>query len=149
MTAINTSASSVGNATEQQFLPSVNMDLLGDLGAYDKFSGGNVTASITKYRPGGMGPEVTYPSLSVIGDVTVSRVYVEERDQQLIAALNPLVGLHYGTVAVQPLDASGNVNGPPRTYRGRLSSVNDGNADSTSSAPRMYELVFAIETISG
>ena len=149
MTIVNTSASSVGNATEQQFAPSVIMDTLGDLGLYDKFSGGNVTAAITKYRPGGMGPEITYPSLPVIGDVTVSRVYVEERDQQLIASLNAIVGNQYGTVSVQPLDGSGNVLGSPRTYRGRLASVNDGNADSTSSAPRMYELMFAIETIAG
>jgi len=149
MTIINTSASSVGNATEQQFLPSVVMTVLGDLGAYDKFSGGNVTASITKYRPGGMGPEITYTSLPVIADVTVSRVYVTERDQDLIAALNAVVGTQYGTVSVQPLDGSGNAIDSPRTYYGRLASVNDGNADSTSSAPRMYELMFAIETING
>lgn len=145
----NPSSSSIGNATEQQFLPSLAMDALGDLGAYDKWSGGAVTATITKYRPGGMGPEITYPSLSIQGDVTISRVFVTERDQAVVAALKPLAGLSYGTVTLQPLDASGNVLGPPTTFRGRLSSVAPGTVDSTSSAPRMYDLVFAIETQNG
>ena len=55
----NPSSSSIGNATEQQFLPSITMDSLGSLGNYDKWSGGDVTATVTKYRPGGMGPEIT------------------------------------------------------------------------------------------
>lgn len=143
----NSSSSSIGNATEQQFLPSVTMDApLGALGNYDKWSGGDVTATITKYRPGGMGPEITYPSLSIFGDVTVSRVFVTERDDALCAALVPYVGLIYGTIGLQPLDAQGNTLGPPTTYRGRLSAYKPGNVDSTSSAPRMYDLVFAIET---
>lgn len=145
----NPSSSSIGNATEQQFLPSVVMDVLGDLGSYDKWSGGDVTATITKYRPGGMGPEITYPSLSIIGNVVVSRVFVQERDQALVAALSPFAGNGYGTITLQPLDASGNVLGPPTTYRGRLSAVKPGQVDSTSSAPRMYELDFAIETLNG
>ncbi len=145
----NPSSSSIGNATEQQFLPSVTMDTLGSLGNYDKWTGGDVTATVTKYRPGGMGPEITYPSLSIIGDVTVSRVFVQERDQTLVAALVPQVGLYYGTITLQPLDANGNSLGPPTTYRGRLAAVKPGNTDSTSSAPRMYELMFAIETQNG
>jgi hypothetical protein len=143
----NPSSSSIGNATEQQFLPSISIDGYGNLGTYDKWSGGDVTATITKYRPGGMGPEITYPSLSIIGDVTVSRVFVTERDAALVAALQPQAGLVYGTITLQPLDATGNALGNPTTYRGRLAAVKPGNTDSTSSAPRMYDLMFAIETV--
>jgi len=136
------------NGSMQQYLPTVTVDGLGSLGNYDKFTGGDVTTTITKHRPGGMGPEISYLGLPVYGNVTVSRVYEEVRDHTLIATLNTLVGSTYGTVAVQPLDQNGNPYGSPRTYRGRLSAVKDGNADSTSSAPREYELEFEIETVS-
>lgn len=142
----NPSASSVGNATQQQFLPSCSVVGVGNLGNYDKWSGGDVTATVTKYRPGGMGPEITYPSLSIIGDVTVERVHVVERDQALIAALKQVVGQAKGQITLQPLDADGNVLGPPTVYQGRLTKVMDGPTDSESSAPRTYSLDFAIET---
>jgi hypothetical protein len=142
----NPSASSVGNATEQQFLPSASVDGIGDLGNYDKWSGGEVTATITKYRPGGMGPEITYPSLSIIGDITIERVHVVERDQALIAALKQVAGQAKGQITLQPLDQDGNVLGQPTVWQGRLSKVADGATDSQSSAPRTYSLDFAIET---
>jgi hypothetical protein len=147
--AINPSASSQGSASEQQFLPSVYVDGVGDLGNFDKFSGGDNVASITKYRPGGMGPEITYTSLPVYDDVTVTRVYVAERDSALIADLTQQVGRIYGSVMVQPLGADGSVLAiSPTTYYGRLASVKRGNADSTSGAPRMYDITFAIESVS-
>lgn len=142
----NPSASSVGNATQQQFLPSATVEGIGTLGNYDKWSGGDVTATITKYRPGGMGPEITYPSLSIIGDITLERVHVVERDQALIAQLKQVAGQARATVTLQPLDSSGNVLGPPTVWQGRLAKVMDGPTDSESSAVRTYSLDFAIES---
>lgn len=135
------------NATEQQFLPSINIDGIGSLGNFDKFSGGDVTASITKHRPGGMGPEKSYLGLPVFGNVTIERVYEEERDNSLIALVRTLVGSTYGTVSVQALDADANPYGAPRTYYGRIEGVNDGGADSTSSTPRMWSIDLVVEDV--
>jgi|SRR6185437_9806462 len=141
------SSSAIGNAGEMQWLPSVNIDGLGSIGYFDKFSGGDATANPPKSRPGGMGPEITYLALPVFSDVVVERTYVQERDNGIISTVRTLVGTTYGTVTVQPLDQNGNPNGTPRTYRGRIASVNDGNSDSNSANPRMWQLHFTIESV--
>lgn len=136
------------NGAELQFLPSITMDgALGYLGHYDKLTGGDATANVQKHRPGGMGPEVAYLALPVYSVLTVSRVYEEARDHALIGTLRTLAGSTYGTITMQPLDAQGNPWGNPTVYRGRLTAVKSGNADSTSSTPRMYDLDFEIESI--
>ncbi len=139
-----------GNATEQQFLPSLQVYSSalpngGDLGVFDQFAGGDVTATPAKYRPGGMGPEITYLALPVYADVTLTRVYDEGRDQALIATMHTLVGNTYATVTLQPLDQNGNPWGIPRTYYGRIASVKDGNADSTSSSVRKWDIMISVE----
>jgi hypothetical protein len=138
-----------GNATEQQFLTTVNVDGVGDIGVFDKFTGGDVTTKITKNRAGGMGPELTYLALPTYADVVVTRVYDEGRDHALIGSLNPKVGNTYATIGQQPLDADGAPWGSPRTWRGRLSDIKDGTADSNSSAVRMWELTMVVETLAG
>lgn len=135
-------------AAELQYLITVQIEGLGPLGAYDNYSGGDAKASPPKHRPGGMGPEISYLALPVYSDVSVGRVYDQGRDHALVGALRGLVGRVYGTVIEQPLDANGNPWGTPRTFRGRLASVNDGKTDSTSNAVRMYTLDFSIESVS-
>ena len=135
------------SASEQQYLPSISIDGVGSLGNFDKFTGGDVTASIVKHRPGGMGNEKSYLGLPVYGNVTVERVYEEERDNSLVAQVRTLVGSTYATVSVQPLDDDANPFGAPRTYRGRIEGVNDGEADSTSSTPRMWSIELVVETV--
>jgi len=136
-----------GNAAELQWLPTLTVDGIGTLGNFDKFSGGDSSAKPNKYRPGGMGPQISYPSLPVYSDVTISRVYDQGRDQALIALLHTVVGAVYGTLALQPLDASGNPWGVPRVYRGRVADIKDGMTDSNSDKPRIWELVLSVETI--
>lgn len=138
-----------GNATEQQFLTTVHVDNVGDIGVFDKFTGGDVTTKISKNRPGGMGPEMTYLSLQTYSDVVVSRVYDEGRDHALIGTLNPLVGNTYATIGQQPLDADGKPWGSPRTWRGRMSDIKDGPGDSNSAAVRIWDLTVVIETLAG
>lgn len=145
--ATNLTNGQTGNATELQWLVSVQLDDWGTLGVFDKFSGGDVTATPNKHRPGGMGNEVTYFSLPTYSDVTVSRVYDQGRDQSIIALVHTLAGNTYGTVTVQPLDADAAPWGSPRTYRGRIAAVKDGGTDSTSHNPRMWDLDFAIESV--
>ena len=137
------------NATELQFLTTLTVDNFQPVGMiFDTFSGGDVTATPTKHRPGGMGPEVSYLSLPSYTDVSIGRVYDEGRDHALIAQLHSLVGNTYCTVSVQPLDADANPYGSPRTYRGRIASVKDGKADSTSHTPRMWTLDVSVESVS-
>ena len=137
------------NATEQQQKITVFLNtgtVVGNLGIFDKFTGGDAKAPVTKHRAGGMGGEISYLALPEFGEVTVSRVNDEGRDTALIAYLRTVVGAIYGTVTTQPLDAAGAAIQTPTTYYGRLSSVMPGAADSTSAAPRMFEMTFAIES---
>ena len=149
--ATTTSLSSNGetfNATELQYLTTLTVEGYGLVGVFDTFSGGDVTATPAKHRPGGMGVEKTYLSLPTYSDVSIGRVYDEGRDHQLIAQLHALTGNTYCYVSVQPLDQNGNPFENPRTYYGRIASVKDGKADSTSHAPRMWDLTVSVESIS-
>src|ERR1035437_10166223 len=135
------------NATELQYLTTVSVDGVGNIGVFDTVSGDGVDAKPVKHRPGGMGPEISYLALPVYSDVTVSRVYDEGRDHELIATLHNAVGILRATVSVQPLDNNANPFGSPRTYRGRVAAVKDGKVDSTSNNPRIWTLDVQVETI--
>jgi hypothetical protein len=126
-------------STEQQFLVTVQVDGYGDLGIFDKRSGGDSTIAVAKHRPGGMGPEKSYTTLPTYSAITISRVYERVRD----LAGNTLV-----TISEQPLDGNGNAWGSPTVWRGRLGNVKAGPVDSTSSAVRMFELDMDPETVS-
>jgi hypothetical protein len=128
---------------------------------FDKFTGGDVTATVNKHRPAGMGPEVTYLSLPSYSDVTLTKVYNTDVDHALIGTLHTFVGNTIVTVNLTPLDDEGNVfnsgasntNGfnaggaQGRTYSGRIIAIKDGGTDSTSNAVRMWEIDIAVETI--
>ena len=136
------------NATELQYLTTLSIPGYGSVGIFDTFSGGDVVATPTKHRAGGMGPEKTYLSLPSYSDVEIGRVYDEGRDHELIAQLHSLTGNTYCFVAVQPLDQNGLPTLSPRTYYGRIAAVKDGKADSTSHAPRMWSLSVSVEDVS-
>lgn len=148
MTSTLSTSGETYNATELQYLTTLSVQGFGNVGVFDTFTGGDVTAAPTKHRPGGMGPEKTYLSLPTFSDVSIGRVYDEGRDHQLIAQLHSLVGNTYCTVSVQPLDQNGNPFEGPRTYYGRIASVKDGKADSTSHNPRMWTLDLSVENVS-
>jgi hypothetical protein len=116
---------------------------------FDKFTGGDVTATVNKHRPSGMGPEVTYLSLPTYSDITLSKVYNTDVDHALVGALHNLVGNTIVSVTMTPLDDTGAVfaGANVRTYSGRITSIKDGGTDSTSNAVRMWEIDIAVETI--
>lgn len=138
-----------GQGSELEFLVTVSVDVIGNIGTFDQLSGADAQATPTKYRPGGMGPEITYPALASYSDLTVTRVYDEGRDHQLIGVLRELVGASTASVSEQPLDQNGNPYGTPRVFTGRLAQVNDGNVDSTSNSPRKWDLMVSVVTFSG
>jgi hypothetical protein len=114
---------------------------------FDKFSGGDISAPVNKHRPGGMGPEITYLSLPTYSDITLTKAYNTQQDQDILADLHVMIGNTQVTVSIQPLDDAGNAWGTPRQYQGRLIGVKDGGTDSMSNAVRMWDVTIAVESI--
>lgn len=118
------------------------------IGVFDTRQGGDNVGTEVKHRPGGMGPEKTYVSLSSPTTVTISRVFENARDFELFRRLQAIAGRNRpGSVTEQPLDGDGNAYGQPLTYSGGFLGVKWGNVDSNSSTARMAELDFSIQTI--
>lgn len=127
-------------SSQQMTLITVAVDGI-PLGIFDTRSGGESSAEVSKYRPGGMARQKTRGGLPEAGDVTVTRENEPERDNDLAKHLRTRVGRAPMTVNEQPLDDNGNPWGKPTTWTGRLNSVNGGDADSNSTDGRMLELV--------
>ena len=133
--------------SEQQWIPYLDIPGVLTKYAFDKFSGGDAIANINKHRPAGMGAERTYLGLPVFGNITVSKAFVQA-DNAFQAKLRNAVGSTMATVTLVPLDDAGNPWGESRVFTGRLEGVKEGPTDSTSNAPRMWEVDIAVETIS-
>jgi len=135
-----------------QFLVSVSIETSPGSGKltkitdpWDKMSGGNVTSSETKHRPGGMGPERTLGGVVSVENVTVERDYVLERDHDLAKSLGSRVGRARMRVAKQPLTVDGVPAGRPTVYVGILMGVNYPDSDSTSTSVAMLSLTMSTD----
>ena len=115
---------------------------------FDKVSGGDVTANPPKYRPSGMGDEISYTALPVYSDVMLTKAF-EQADLTVQAQLRALAGRAPATVTLVPLDDAGVAWGNNRVYSGRFASIKDGNTDSTSQAVRSWDVTVSVETIQG
>lgn len=112
-----------------------------NLGVFDTWEGGNVTADNTKHRRGGMGPQVAVGGPVTIEDVTVSRDYDLERDHQHAHWLSTAVGRGRVSATKQYLDDDGNNFGDVIVITGILIGYNQPASDSDSSDVAMVELV--------
>jgi hypothetical protein len=113
-----------------------------DYGVWDKKTGGDVQATITKHRPGGMGDEETYGGQPETTDVVLTRVK-KRRDRDDIAkirTLRTLVGIARAVVVEQPLDQDKNAWGDPTVYNGVVMRVSGADVDSTANDPDLYEV---------
>jgi hypothetical protein len=110
------------------------------LGVFDKKSGGSMTGQETKYRPGGSATQVSLGGPVDVENVTVSRIYVRERDHVLSKQLMGRVGKAVVTVAQQPLDENLTPWGAPIVYTGRLTKITVPDADSNSQGASLFEL---------
>lgn len=126
--------------SQMQSLVTVAVDGI-SLGVFDTRTGGETSAEVSKYRPGGMGKQRTRMALPEQGDVTVGREFETERDNEVLRTLRGRTGRAPMSVNEQPLDDNGAPFGKPTTWVGRLQSVNGGDADSNSNDGRMIELV--------
>lgn len=125
--------------SELQSLITVHVAGIGNIGTFDKRTGGESTAAPKKYRPGGMGDEVVVPSLHSYNDLTLTRGYDLDRDAALVGQLLTLAGRALVSVTEQALDIDRNPYGKARVWNGTLGNVNPGNADGESDAPRTWD----------
>lgn len=110
------------------------------IGVFDSFEGGGADSEETKYKPGGMEPEITLGGSRTFENVTLGRLYVHERDHDLCKVLMNKAGEAEARVIRQPLDKEGNVFGAPHTYSGTLKACTPPGSDSTSSDPALMEI---------
>jgi hypothetical protein len=109
-------------------------------GIWDKLSGGEVDSEETKYKPGAMANEISLGGSVNTGNVTVSRLYVLNRDHVNIKGWIARVGKAAVTVSKQPLDVDGNAFGDPLVYAGILKMVTPPELDSESNDAALVEL---------
>jgi hypothetical protein len=127
---------------EDMWLVTVRVEGLGDLGVFDKFTGGEVDSDEQKYRPGGMAPPVSLGGAVTMGNVVLERAYDLDRDHALIHQLSALAGVAGITASKQPLDLNKVPYGRPIVQAGKLKQVASPDHDSTSSDPAILHLEF-------
>lgn len=127
---------------KDQYNLTVEIDGMGQLGTWDKFTGGDVDSDEQKYSPGAMAPPISLGGRVTMSNVTVERLYVLERDHVSVHKLLSLVGIATITVKKQPLDVNKVPYGRPLVYRGKIKMVTPPEHDSTSSDPGMIAIEF-------
>jgi hypothetical protein len=122
---------------------------------FDKFSGGDATSSNSKYRPSGMLNEVVVAALPVYSDITLSKGFNNNNDQNnsyggdygLQQAIRNSAGLCSGVVMITPLTNLGVAWGSQRIYYGVVSEIADGTTDSESAAVRQWSTKFTVSSV--
>lgn len=115
------------------------------LGLWDTMSGGDVDSQETKYKPGGLQPEISLGGSTTVNNVTLGRLLSREDWPFMQSLMSRRVGRASVTVARQPLDTDGNPFGAPLVYRGVLQNVTPGDTDSTSSDAQIWEITVSTE----
>jgi hypothetical protein len=111
-----------------------------DLGVFDSFEGGAGSSEETKYRPGGMGDEVSLGGQQTRENFTVARLYRQDRDHSRAHWLDGRRGRAKVVAKKQPLDADRNPFGRPLVYTGTLLTVSFPDHDSQSDDPAVLSL---------
>jgi hypothetical protein len=92
-------------------------------GTFDKMTGGAIDSEELKYRPGAMGAEISLGGPVTVSNITVSRLYVLNRDHGFVPAWKGKVGKGVVTVTKQPLDINRAPFGNPIVYSGTLKTL--------------------------
>lgn len=108
--------------------------------SFDKVSGGAVDSEETKYKPGGMQPQISLGGSINVDNVTVSRLYRLDRDLDVVADLKSRVGKGTVTVTKQQLNVDGEDVGTPIVWTGKLKRISFPDMDSESSAAGLFEI---------
>lgn len=114
-------------------------------GVWDAADGGDVEATETKYKPGGMQPEISLGGTTSVGNLTLTRLLTRVDWPQMKHLMENRVGKAPVIASRQPLDEDGNAFGDPLVYRGKLQHVTPGATDSNSSDAQTWEIVVSTE----
>lgn len=122
-------------STEAQRLITVTVlghPRLGALGPFEVKSGGGGGSESTTFTPGGQPEPKVIGGRKTYEDVTVNRVFLHPRDDDLIGDLLAARGDYRVAVADQPLDSHYNPVGTPVVWNGVLGDVQYPDSDSES-----------------
>lgn len=108
------------------------------LGVWDTLTGGDVQASETKWKPGGMQPERSLGGSTTVNNVTLGKLLDVEDWPTLRRLMQTRTGKGRAVVARRPLDSDGNTAGDPIVYTGTLLHVTPGDTDSNSTAAQVW-----------
>lgn len=111
-----------------------------DLGVWDTMSGGEIDSDESKYRPGGMAPQLSLGGFTDVGELKLGRYYDIERDHPLVKTLASLVGIGKVSAGATPLGPDGRVLGDPIVRNGILKTLTLPEVDSTSTDAAIIEL---------
>lgn len=107
-------------------------------------SGGTTSVEASKVYDGGSEEPDILTGMPNLENVVLGRIYDQDRDGPIIAALRPIVGRgREFTVTCQPLDRDYRPYGRATVYTGcELVRTTDPDADGSSSDPNAFELEF-------
>src|SRR6516164_2930800 len=101
-----------------------------DFQVWDKMTGGDVDSDDNKYYPGGMVPPISIGGRRTVANVTVSRLYMLERDHARMPMLIAAAGRSAVQLSRQPLQIDGKGDYKPIVYNGKLKRVVPPDLDS-------------------
>jgi hypothetical protein len=130
----------VPKVAKRQFL----IKVAGVDGFFATRTGGRKTAATTKVFDGGSTTPDVLTAPALYSDIVVGRPYDPDRDDAIVAFLDPLVGNWDTAVDVTPTDGNLVPTGRTRHYRGRLADVNYPEQDAKSGDEAALELTITI-----
>lgn len=111
-----------------------------DYGVYDSFSGGGTDSEESKYRPGGMQPQVSLGGSQTTDNIVIGRLFRGDRDALQVKQLTARCGKGQCVVVKQLLTVDGDAVAEPLTYTGTLKRCTPPDHDSESDDPGRLEL---------
>lgn len=115
------------------------------IGIWDTLAGGAVVATETKYRPGGMVPQVSLGGWVSVDNLTLTRLLDSDDWPYMQELMASRTGKADVVVSRQPLDVDGNPFGKPLVYKGKLLNVAPGDTDSKSSDAQEWTIIVSTE----
>jgi hypothetical protein len=108
--------------------------------SWDVMTGGESDTAELTYKPGGMQPPVSLGGSITIGQIVVSRLYDQPRDDSQLHWLLSRVGKGHVKITKTALDVNGNTWGHALVYNGTLKRVTPPEVDSTSTDAATIEM---------
>lgn len=110
-------------------------------GTWDQAEGRATTSTQNKYYPGGMSPAVELGGRSGTEPGTYRKLLTPAEWDVMLDHKENDVGKAEVVVSEQMLDDDRNPTGRPMVIRGKLGTVNPGNANSNAQGERLVEIV--------